>query len=109
MLCLDLSEWQNQVQTAITTVFLRRLDDPDHEYRRMDVYEQDDYCLLFESIFFAGTPEMYRTSLTSIDSKEGISRRVENEINRLCREDGFRVVSREGMDHLAMKEPHPVE
>ena len=109
MLCLDLIEWHNQVLAAITTVFLRRVDDPDHEYRRMDVYEQDENFFFFESIFFAGTPEMYRTSLTSINSKGVIMRLVENEITRLCREDGFRVVSREGMTHLAMEEAHPVE
>jgi len=95
------------VQPAITTVFLRRVDDPDDEYRRLDVYEQDERFLLFESIFFAGTPEMYRTSLTSIDSKHAISRLLEIEITRLCREDGFRVVSREGMVHLAMQSVHP--
>ena len=93
------------MQVAISTVFLRRVEDPDHEYRRMDVYEQDGNFLLFESIFFAGTPELYRTSLTSIDSKTAISRLVENEITRLCREDGFRVVSREGMAHLFTEEP----
>lgn len=46
---------------------------------------------------------MYRTS---IDSKGVISRLVENEITRLCREDGFRLVSLEGVAHLAMEEPH---
>ena len=52
---------------------------------------------------------MSRTSLTSINSKALISRLVENETARLCREDGFRVISREGMAHLAVEVPRPIE
>lgn len=46
---------------------------------------------------------------SSTDSKGVISRVVENEIARLCREDGLRVVSRKGMAHLVMEEAHPIE
>ena len=96
------------MQDAIATVFLRRQNDRDHVYRRMDVYEQDEKSLVFESNFFAGEPDLFRTAMTSIDSKRAISRQLHQEIERLCREDGFRVISRGGFNCLRA-EVHEIE
>lgn len=87
---------------AIATVFLRRSNDPEHEYRRMEVLKDEETgkFMLFESVFFASEPEAYQTALTKIDSLSSVMEAIWQEIMRLSNEDGFTIVSREGLAFL---------
>ena len=79
----------------VARVFLRRLNDPANEYRRLDVLQDHTQFLLFESVLFAGDPEAQRIALTDRDTESIIRNEIRREIGRLERQ-GFEVVSKEG-------------
>ena len=83
------------MKATVARVFLRRLNDPANEYRRLEVLQDESNFLLFESTFFASDPAAYRTALTNMDSQYVIREEVFSEIGRLEGE-GFAVVRREG-------------
>ena len=57
------------MKSTVARVFLRRLNDPANEYRRLEVLQDDSKFLLFESTLFASDPEAQRTSLSNMDSQ----------------------------------------
>jgi hypothetical protein len=80
---------------TVATVFLRRMNDPANEYRRLDVIRDHSQFMLFESVVFASDPEAQRIALTDRDDESVIREQVRCEIDRLERE-GFEVVSKMG-------------
>src|ERR1700758_3779879 len=83
------------LKATVARVFLRRLNDPANEYRRLEVLQDDSKFLLFESTLFASDPEAQRTSLSNMDSQYAILEQIWREIDRLQTE-GFAIVRREG-------------
>jgi hypothetical protein len=83
------------VKATVAKVFLRRLNDPANEYRRLEVLQDDSKFLLFESALFASDPEAIRTALTNMDSQNAILEQIWREIDRLQAE-GFALVRKEG-------------
>ena len=83
------------MKSTVARVFLRRLNDPANEYRRLEVLQDDSKFLLFESTLFASDPEAQRTSLSNMDSQYVILEQIWREIDRLQTE-GFALVRKEG-------------
>ena len=85
-----------ELKATVARVFLRRLNDPANEYRRLEVLQDDDSkFLLFESTLFASDPEAQRIALTNIDSQSVILEQIWREIDHLQTE-GFALVRKEG-------------
>ena len=83
------------MKATVARVFLRRLDDPANEYRRLEVLEDDSKFMLFESTLFASDPEAQRIVLTNMDSQYIILEQIWREIDRFQTE-GFALVRKEG-------------
>ena len=83
------------MKSTLARVFLRRLNDPANEYRRLEVLQDDSRFLLFESTLFASDPEAQRISLTNMDSQFVIVEQIWREIDRLQTE-GFALIRKEG-------------
>ena len=84
------------MNATVARAFLRRLNDPANEYRRLEVLEDDDSkFLLFESTLFASDPEAQRIALTNMDSQYVIREQIWREIDRL-QSEGFALVRKEG-------------
>lgn len=84
------------MKATVARVFLRRLNDPANEYRRLEVLQDDSKFLLFESTLFASDPEAQRIALSNMDSQYVIRDQIWREIDRLQTE-GFAVVRKEGV------------
>jgi hypothetical protein len=84
-----------ELKATVARVFLRRLNDPANEYRRLEVLQDDREFLLFESTLFASDPEAQRIALTNMDSLFVIREQISREIDRLQTE-GFALVRTEG-------------
>jgi hypothetical protein len=84
-----------ELKATVARVFLRRLNDPANEYRRLEVLQDDSKFLLFESTLFASDPEAQRTSLSNMDSQYVILEQIWREIDRL-QSEGFALVKKEG-------------
>lgn len=85
------------MKATVARVFLRRLNDPANEYRRLEVLQDDDRkFMLFESTLFASDPEAQRIALTNMDSQYVILEQIWREIDRLQTE-GFALVRKEGI------------
>ena len=81
---------------TVARIFLRRLNDPANEYRRLEVLQDEDSkFLLFESALFASDPAASTTALTNVDSQYAILQQIWREIDRLQTE-GFALVRKEG-------------
>jgi hypothetical protein len=83
------------LKATVARAFLRRLNDPANEYRRLEVLEDDSKFLLFESTIFASNPEAERIAMTNMDSQYVILEQVWREIDRLQKE-GFALIRKEG-------------
>jgi hypothetical protein len=83
------------LKATVARIFLRRLNDPANEYRRLEVLQDDSKFLLFESTLFASDPEAQRIALTNMDSQYVILEQIWREIDRLQTE-GFALVRKEG-------------
>ncbi len=83
------------MKPTVARVFLRRLNDPAHEYRRLDVLQDHSQFMLFESAIFASDPAAERIALTDVNTESVIGEQIAREIDRLEAE-GFAVVRREG-------------
>ena len=83
------------MKATVARVFLRRLDEPANEYRRLEVLEDDSKFMLFESTLFASDPEAQRIVLTNMDSQYIILEQIWREIDRFQTE-GFAPVRKEG-------------
>jgi hypothetical protein len=83
------------LKATVAQVFLRRLNDPANEYRRLEVLQDESNFMLFESTLFASEPEAYRIVLTNVDTRYAIRDEVWQEIDRL-EDEGFTLVRKEG-------------
>jgi hypothetical protein len=83
------------LKSPVASIFLRRLNDPANEYRRLDVLQDHSKFRLYESALFASDLEAQRIALTNMDSESVIRAEVRREIDRLEKE-GFAVVRSEG-------------
>jgi hypothetical protein len=83
------------LKATIARVFLRRLNDPANEYRRLEILQDDSKFLLFESLLFASEPSASRTALMNMDSQCVILEQIWQEVDRLQIE-GFALVRKEG-------------
>jgi hypothetical protein len=72
------------------------MNDPAHEYRRLEVLLDGNNFLFFESTLFASDPALYRTAMTKMDSEQVVLAQLKREIERLCKKEDFAVVSKEG-------------
>jgi hypothetical protein len=84
-----------ELKATVARFFLRRLDDPANEYRRLEVLQDDSKFLLFESTLFASDPEAQRIAFTNMDSQYVILEQIWREIDRLQTE-GFALIRKEG-------------
>ena len=84
------------MKATVAQVFLRRLNDPANEYRRLEVLQDESNFMLFESTLFASEPEAYRIVLTNVDTRYVIRDEVWREIDRL-EDEGFTLVRKEGV------------
>jgi len=84
-----------ELKATVATIFLRRLNDPANEYRRLEVLQADSKFMLFESTLFASDPEAQRIALMNMDSQYVILDQIWQEIARLQTE-GFALVRKEG-------------
>jgi hypothetical protein len=87
------------LKPTVARVFLRRLNDPANEYRRLDVLQDHSKFRLYESALFASDPAAQRIALTNIDSEQVIREHIRQEIDRLENE-GFAVVRREAYERF---------
>ena len=81
------------MRRQVGSIFLRRLNDPANEYRRIDVYQDGDSYSWWVAVFFAGESEHFTISLMNVGGESHIRKEVFYEIGRLCHDEEFTLVN----------------
>jgi len=87
------------VPTSITVaqVVLRRRNDPGNEYRTFEILQVGSHFQIWERISFAGARTPFRHTQVKIGSAHTVRQALKQEIERLCTEEEFALVSRDGV------------
>lgn len=85
---------------SVAEIVLHRRDDPRNEYRELEVLRVGSHYQMWENTRFAGTRIPFRSAQTEIGSAHRIRKAIKQEIERLCTEEDFILVSRCGEKFL---------
>lgn len=82
---------------TVAQIVLRHRIDPGDEYRILEVLQVGSHFQIWERISFAGARTPLRHSQVKLGSAHTVRQALKQEIERLCTEEEFILVSRSGV------------